>query len=61
MTASSLDKIAADSGTDLSARLPYGRPHTFLRELLIGHQELGTGPQWPQRLVPALDLSGSTA
>jgi DinB superfamily len=30
-----LDKIAADSATDLSARLPYGRPHTFLRELLI--------------------------
>jgi DinB superfamily len=30
-----LEKIAADPRTDLSARLPYGRPHTFLRELLI--------------------------
>jgi DinB superfamily len=30
-----LDKIAADPAIDLSARLPYDRPHTFLRELLI--------------------------
>jgi hypothetical protein len=30
-----LDKIVANSRWDLSARLPYGRPHTLLRELLI--------------------------
>jgi hypothetical protein len=30
-----LDKIVANSRLDLSARLPYGRPHTLLRELLI--------------------------
>jgi hypothetical protein len=30
-----LEKIAADRKTDLAARLPYGRPHTLLRELAI--------------------------
>jgi hypothetical protein len=30
-----LEKIVGDSRTDLAARLPHGRPHTFVRELLI--------------------------
>jgi hypothetical protein len=30
-----LEKIVADTRTDLSARLPHGRPHTLVRELLI--------------------------
>jgi DinB superfamily len=40
-----LDTIASDRGTDLSARLPYRRPHTFLRELLIvaDHNAYHTG------------------
>ena len=55
-------RLAAARVGEPSPRLISGAEQdVVLRELLIGHQELGTGPRWPQRLVAALPTTGFRA
>ena len=52
---------AARSGEPGPRLISGAEQDVVLRELLIGHQELGTGPRWPERLVPALPTMGFRA
>ncbi|QFG69177.1 UrvD/REP family ATP-dependent DNA helicase [Ornithinimicrobium pratense] len=55
-------RLAAARSGEPGPRLISGAEQdVVLRELLIGHQELGTGPRWPERLVPALPTTGFRA
>lgn len=55
-------RMAAARSGEPSPRLISGAEQdVVLRELLAGHQELGTGPAWPERLVPALPTTGFRA
>lgn len=55
-------RLAATRSGEPGPRLISGAEQdVVLRELLLGHQELGTGPSWPERLVAALPTTGFRA
>lgn len=56
-----LRAAAARSGEPGPRLISGAEQDVVLRELLAGHQELGTGPRWPERLVPALATTGFRA
>lgn len=55
-------RVAAARSGEPGPRLISGAEQdVVLRELLIGHEELGTGPPWPVRLAAALPTTGFRA
>lgn len=49
---------AARAGEPVPRLISGAEQDAVLRELLVGHRENGTGPDWPEHLLPALTTTG---